>query len=429
MNRCPHFTLELLRGGPPHNQLVSPITEYLALCGDAAPHTMRLPFEHGDLTDRLTLLRYRFGPGPESEALRRSELERLARMLGGVFGSIPAFGAEISSVNLSRDDDDVLHFRLVLAGNELSIVPWEIAQVPIGLPGAGLPLLLQPRVPISMTREVRGASRRRFQWDRAPRILFAAADEGDFPPRTIDAHLIGLRRALEPWTYRDPSRDYRPRTPYPIEIIQSASVEAIRARCMEDDFTHVHLLAHGAPLDDRDGARFGLRLHHPQHPGRRVVVAGEQLAQAVLPSRSRQGVSDPVLVSLATCDSANQGEVVNPGGSVAHQLHQMGVPWVVASQFPLTVVGSVMLAEDLYGELLRGTDPRIALHRVRQHLATRFGDRHDWATLVAYASFPTDFDLQVEQFRRRAVEARRNRAFGLVDRFVVARILEEASGE
>ena len=58
MNRCPHFTLELLRGGPPHNQLVSPITEYLALCGDAAPHTLRLPFEQGDLTHRLQLLRY-----------------------------------------------------------------------------------------------------------------------------------------------------------------------------------------------------------------------------------------------------------------------------------------------------------------------------------------------------------------------------------
>ena len=53
MTHCPHFTLELLRGGPPHNQLVSPITEYLVLCGGAAPDTLRLPFEHGDLTNRL----------------------------------------------------------------------------------------------------------------------------------------------------------------------------------------------------------------------------------------------------------------------------------------------------------------------------------------------------------------------------------------
>jgi hypothetical protein len=135
-----------------------------------------------------------------------------------------------------------------------------------------------------------------------------------------------------------------------------------------------------------------------------------------------------VFVSLASCDSANPSAIVNPGGSVAHQLHRMGVPWVVASQFPLTVLGSVVLAEDLYGELLQGTDPRVALHRVRQHLATQFGDRHDWATVVAYASFPTDFDVQVEGFRDYAVWARRNRAYALVDRAVIARILEGRNG-
>ena len=419
LNRCPHFTLELLRGGPPHNQLVSPITEYLALCGDAAPHTFRLPFEHADLTNRLLVLRYGLGTGRDQEQLRQAELGRLARELGGLLGSIPAFGAEISSLELPLDGG-VVHFRLVLAGNELAMVPWEIAQVPVGLPGAGLSMLLQPRVPVSMTREVRGASRRRFQWDRVPRILFATVDERDFPRNTIEAHLLALQRALEPWTY------YQGRGPgAAIAVIERASVENIRQSCLDDDFTHVHILAHGARIDERDEVRFGLRLHKAADPQQREVVTGEQLAHAVLPSRSRKGASDPVLVSLASCDTANQaGFVVNPGGSVAHQLHQMGVPWVVASQFPLTVVGSVLLVEDLFGELLLGTDPRIALHRVRQHLATRFGDRHDWATLVAYASLSSDFDVQVDQFRQRAIIARRNEAFELVDRAVVARIVE-----
>jgi hypothetical protein len=420
MTHCPHFTLELLRGGPAHNQLVSPITEYLALCGGAAPHTLRLPFEHGDLTNRLLVLRYGLGTGRDQEVLRQSEISRLARELGGLLGSIPAFGAEISSIELPLDGG-VVHFRLVLAGNELGLVPWEIAHVPVGLPGAGLPMLLQPRVPVSMTREVRGASRRRFQWDRVPRILFATADDRDFPANTVEAHLLALRRALEPWAY--PARAWQP-TSYPIDIIELASVEKIRQRCLDQDYTHVHILAHGAPIDAQNDVRFGLRLHANDNPGKRVVATGEQLAHAVLPSRSSKGASDPVLVSLATCDSANQTAVITPGGSIAHQLHHMGVPWVVASQFPLTVVGSVVLVEDLYNELLQGTDPRIALHRIRQHLATQFGDRHDWATLVAYASFPTDFDVQVGAFRRRAVYARRNRASILVDRAVVAGLLE-----
>jgi hypothetical protein len=420
MSYCPHFTLELLRGGPPHNQLVSPITEYLALCGGAAPHTLRLPFEHGDLTNRLLVLRYGLGNGRDQEVLRQSEISRLARELGGLLGSIPAFGAEISSLEVPLDGG-VVHFRLVLAGNELGLVPWEIAHVPVGLPGAGLPMLLQPRVPISMTREVRGSSRRRFQWDRVPRILFATADDRDFPANTVEAHLLALRRALEPWAY--PDRAWQP-TSYPIDIIELASVEKIRQRCLDQDYTHVHILAHGAPVDAQSDVRFGLRLHANDNPGKRVVATGEQLAHAVLPSRSRKGASDPVLVSLATCNSANQTTVITPGGSIAHQLHHMGVPWVVASQFPLTVLGSVVLVEDLYNELLQGTDPRIALHRIRQHLATQFGDRHDWATLVAYASFPTDFDVQVGAFRRRAVYARRNRASILVDRAVVAGLLE-----
>jgi len=424
VNRCPHFTLELLRGGPPHNQLVSPITEYLALCGDAAPHTLRLPFEQGDLTHRLQLLRYELGTAQKVEQMRQMELERLSRELAMLFGSIPAFAAEISSIEVPRNGG-VVHCRLVLAGNELGLVPWEIVQVPIGLPGAGLHLLLQPRVPVSMTRETRGATRRQFRWDRPPRILFAAAHEGDFPPNTIDAHLLALRRAIEPWAYPESSNGVAtPVAHYAIDVIERASVEAIRARCLEIDYTHVHILAHGAPVTERNEVRFGLYLHAADRTDRREVATGDQLAHALLPSRSRKGSSDPMLVSLASCDSANQSAIVNPGGSVAHQLHRMGVPWVVASQFPLTVVGSVMLVEDLYAELLQGTDPRIALHRVRQHLATRFGDRHDWATLVAYASFPTDFDVQVDAFRQRAVKARRNRAFSLVDRAVVARIRE-----
>jgi hypothetical protein len=402
---------------------VSPITEYLALCGGAAPHTLRLPFEHGDLTNRLLVLRYGLGNGRDQEVLRQSEISRLARELGGLLGSIPAFGAEISSLEVPLDGG-VVHFRLVLAGNELGLVPWEIAHVPVGLPGAGLPMLLQPRVPISMTREVRGSSRRRFQWDRVPRILFATADDRDFPANTVEAHLLALRRALEPWAY--PDRAWQP-TSYPIDIIELASVEKIRQRCLDQDYTHVHILAHGAPVDAQSDVRFGLRLHANDNPGKRVVATGEQLAHAVLPSRSRKGASDPVLVSLATCDSANQTTVITPGGSIAHQLHHMGVPWVVASQFPLTVLGSVVLVEDLYNELLQGTDPRIALHRIRQHLATQFGDRHDWATLVAYASFPTDFDVQVGAFRRRAVYARRNRASILVDRAVVAGLLERGA--
>lgn len=48
--------LELLRPGPPHGQLLSPLTSYIALCGDEPPETVHVPFEHYRLLRRLHLL-------------------------------------------------------------------------------------------------------------------------------------------------------------------------------------------------------------------------------------------------------------------------------------------------------------------------------------------------------------------------------------
>jgi len=53
--------LEFLRSGPAHNQLLSPLTPYLALCGADGPVSVSLPFEHRQLLNRLDRLRYEVG--------------------------------------------------------------------------------------------------------------------------------------------------------------------------------------------------------------------------------------------------------------------------------------------------------------------------------------------------------------------------------
>jgi hypothetical protein len=50
--------LELLRPGPPHNQLLSPLTQYLAICGDSGAGVVQLPYEHATFERRLAELRY-----------------------------------------------------------------------------------------------------------------------------------------------------------------------------------------------------------------------------------------------------------------------------------------------------------------------------------------------------------------------------------
>jgi hypothetical protein len=49
MSEIRNVKIELLRAGPAHNQLLSPLTPYLALCGADGPVTVHIPFEHEQL--------------------------------------------------------------------------------------------------------------------------------------------------------------------------------------------------------------------------------------------------------------------------------------------------------------------------------------------------------------------------------------------
>ena len=126
----------------------------------------------------------------------------------------------------------------------------------------------------------------------------------------------------------------------------------------------------------------------------------------------------PCVVTVASCDSGNVGSVVGAGASVAHALHEAGIPLVVASQFPLSFAGSVVMTETLYEGLMAGEDPRRLIDRTRRRLRTTVPSTHDWASLLAYASLPDDIDRQVADSRvSRAhwrMEAALNHAFGLV---------------
>jgi hypothetical protein len=106
-----------------------------------------------------------------------------------------------------------------------------------------------------------------------------------------------------------------------------------------------------------------------------------------------------VVVTLASCDGGNVGSVITPGASLAHHLHEAGIPLVIASQLPLSFRGAAILAETLYSGLLWGEDPRAIIHQLRQELAIRCPESHDWASLVAYAAFPADFDRQIDRVK------------------------------
>src|SRR3954463_15921563 len=101
------ITLELLRHGPAHNQLLSPLTPYLALCENHAPVTLNVPFEHNQFLHRLSALNYEFGDTPRADQQRQFQLGDTGRELGKLLASIPGLMAEL---NRHRDrPHEVIH--------------------------------------------------------------------------------------------------------------------------------------------------------------------------------------------------------------------------------------------------------------------------------------------------------------------------------
>lgn len=408
-HRIETVQLELVRPGPTHGQLLSPLTPYLALCSDESPVTVYIGLEHWRLLNRLERLRYERKDFDQQivrtpQAARESELKELGHDIGQIFASIPTLGRELGralgSMANNNAEPGLVHLRLVISGSELSLLPYELLVSPAGYPGAGSPLLLQPQVRVVMTREARkGRGHPPLRWDRPPKILFvSAAPEG----LTIPAkpHLEALRKALEPWIRWDDDPEKRlVHVAEHITHLEHASIETIRDACEAESYTHVHILAHGGEYQEAGERRFGLVLCDRKDSQRKRIVDGQTVAEALHTMRATGERSSPWVVSLATCDSGNVGSVVAPGGSIAYDLHAHGVPWVFASQFPLTKGGSKRMTKLLYERLLLGEDPRVLLDQVRRALYVGKERDHDWASLVAYATLPPNLFDEVEQFR------------------------------
>ena len=403
MSEIRNVKLELLRSGPAHNQLLSPLTPYLALCGAEGPVTVNMPFEHAQLLTRLARLRYNI-EGDIGRTQTEAEMREMGEALGRVLSQVPALLSEISSARSERSE--LVHLRLSVAAYELALVPFELAIGSDGFPGSGSPLFLQSIAPITLTREVRRGQPLSVAWDRQPNILFAFASPNHLPAVPAQQHLEALRRAIEPWVKAKETPEARiAEVKKHITVLPNASLHKIRQACAEAEYTHVHILAHGELMEGR--GQYGLALCDDRDPTAAELIDGEALATALTARDSMGGARNrPTLVSLATCDSGNVESVVIAGGSLAHALHAAGIPWVIASQFPLWMRASAIAAEVLFQGLLRGDDPRWVLYTLRQQLRTDSISTHDWASIVAYAEVPWDFEKQVEAFRNRQTRQR-----------------------
>src|SRR6516165_5722234 len=145
-------TLEFLRAGPRHNQLISPLTQYLAVCGDAPAGAVYLPYpDHASFERSREELRYAVSSESDSESDRlRGILSETGDKIAQILGSVPGLPGVIASRNATSE---ILHLRLVLSASELALLPFELSKIPIG---GGAPadnwLLRQANAPVCLTR-------------------------------------------------------------------------------------------------------------------------------------------------------------------------------------------------------------------------------------------------------------------------------------
>ena len=408
--------LEIFRSGPAHNQLLSPLTPYYAICGSEGGITIKFPFEHRQLLNRLTRLRYATKTDNISSQQREAEVRELGEIIGRVLGQIPTL---VSELGHAGSNDNLVHLRLSISAYELALLPYELAIGTNGFPASGSPLFLQPHIPITITREVRHGQPLPIKWNRPPRILFVYACPEGFNLVPYQEHLEALRLAIDPWVkWKATNQERVEEVKSILSIIPNATLNQIRNACLENEFSYIHILAHGAAYEEEGEQHFGLALSHESNPCRVDVVSGERLAIALAANNSNQCQSNqPTLVSLSTCDSGNVNAVMTPAGSIAHALHAGGIPWVIASQFPLWMRASSLATETLFSGILNGDDPRCILYRLRQRLRTDSAGTHDWASIVAYSTIPPDFEQQVVAFRDEQIRAKLNVKFDLADQY------------
>lgn len=426
MSTVKTIVLEVLRDGPSHNQLLSPLTLYLAACQNRPPESLRLGVEHheflrwqGGLTYADTAVR----PSPEASTrderkrgrvpgTRRDSIVDATEAVTKVLGSVRALTAELAS-----EPCEWRHIHLVLDAAELGALPFELAHAAPGLMVEGERLFLQQNARVTLTRQTRRLATSVVDWPNRPRILCVVAD-GDLP---TDAHVLALRQSIDPWigwndgdsseivemsdadeeNYRRGLLTNRMReAEQMLTVLLNPTLDDVSREARRVPYTHIHVLGHGAPLNDVGPAQTLYGLCFRGVRGDVDVVDGDRLEAAL---RHSKDCCHPTVVTLATCEGASvSGAILGPGGSVAHALHAKGIPLVIAAQFPLSKGASAIFAEMLYSGLLRGEDPRQVVHAIRRELLVSYPETHDWASLVVYGSFPSDLDDQLERVKRSA---------------------------
>lgn len=281
---------------------------------------------------------------------------------------------------------------LVFAAAELTLLPWEL----IKLRPSGLRLGATPGLWLRYDwADLRGRSETAVR----PRVLLAwSGAAGDVTP---DVHRMVVQA-----TWKDAWKADRD------ELPECSLAQLRRTLRQRRKVTVLHLVCHGVELAGGAGAS-GLALRRPDGQGLDIVEP-TRLAELL-----RAEAPQLQVLLLFACRSAQAGDPRRTLSSVALACFQAGVPAVVASRYPVTLLGAVDIARASHGALVAGEPLEPALGEARSRLIDDPDRRGDWVgcTLLRAAEAPP-FVLDIappppspaRRLRRVTVE---NWAFGL----------------
>lgn len=404
------ITLELVRHGALHNQLLSPLTPYVALAGNRPAETVHVPVEHAQMLAKLRRLRPE-ADGDDVSADARTfrataDLREASQVVTRLFETIRGLSEAVTEAIAQRpppslrenatilERSGIIRLKLIVSADELAMLPFELAQGPLALGGSDMLSALRPP-PVVITRESRRAAVREFSFEEVGdyRVLVVAADpeRRGIPLRSV---LLALRRSFPMELVSSEMEGDKAASAFRrhVRVLADATVDQVRREVASKRYSHVLVLAHGRMPETLDG-RPTILMHSSANARRVDAVSGERLTAAMNAASSEDGSKHrgPLFASLLVCDSAAGSQApLFAGGSIAHTLHEGGIPFVVASQFPLTFGGAALLTESLFYRLLRNEHPTAAVAEARQRLFTELGETHDWAALVAYLTLPDD---------------------------------------
>jgi hypothetical protein len=158
-----------------------------------------------------------------------------------------------------------------------------------------------------------------------------------------------------------------------IHVLQECTLEALREELLTRDYHALHFMGHGGFFAATGEGVLAFNTKQ----GQRLWVSGSELAEQL---RDRSSLR---LVFLNACRTAQAGSVA-PYSGVATALLHIGIPAVIAMQFPISDSAALALSRAFYRRIARGDTVDAAVTEGRMAIRRLAPGNTEWGTPVLF---------------------------------------------